>query len=81
MFAKCDAVPSEICSTCLNLSNAGKQRVLSRRCRLQDLLDSVQYSDGVQDVDYSILIVISVVLYSDCCKSMKNCRDSAFSYF
>ena len=22
-----------------------------------------------------VLIVISVVLYSDCCKSMKNCRD------
>ena len=26
-----------------------------------------------------VLIVISVVLYSDCCKSMKNCRDWAFS--
>ena len=26
-----------------------------------------------------VLIVISVVLYSDCCKLMKNCRDSAFS--
>ena len=26
-----------------------------------------------------LLIVISVVLYSDCCKSMKNCRDWAFS--
>ena len=26
-----------------------------------------------------VLIVISVVLYSDCCKSTKNCRDWAFS--
>ena len=38
-------------------------------------------SFGIQDVDYRILIVISVVLYSDSCKSMKNCRDSASSYF
>ena len=30
-------------------------------------------------VDYRLLIVISVVLYSDCFKSTKNCRDSAFS--
>ena len=51
MFAKCDAVPNEICSTCLNLSHAGKQRVLSRSCRLQDLLDYV-HSDCVQDLDY-----------------------------
>ena len=34
----------------------------------------VQYSDCVQDLDYRMLIVLSVVL-CDCCKPMNNCRD------
>ena len=34
----------------------------------------VQYSDCVQDLDYRILIVLSVVT-CDCCKPMSNCRD------
>ena len=38
----------------------------------------VQYSDCVQDLDYRILIVLSVVT-CDCCKPMNNCRDWAFS--
>ena len=38
----------------------------------------VQYSDCVQDLDYRILIVLSVVL-SDCRKPMNNSRDPAFS--
>ena len=36
----------------------------------------VKYSDCVQDLDYRILIVLSVVT-CDCCKPMKNCQ--AFS--
>ena len=39
----------------------------------------VQYSDCVQDLDYRILIVLSVVT-SDWCKPMNHCRDWAFSH-
>ena len=38
----------------------------------------VQYSDCVQDLDYRILIVLSVVT-CDCCEPMNDCRDWAFS--
>ena len=37
----------------------------------------VIYSDCVQDLDYRILIVLSVVTRG-CCKPMNNCRDWAF---
>ena len=39
----------------------------------------VQCSDCVQDLDYRILIVLSVVT-CDCCKPMNNCRNWAFSH-
>ena len=48
-------------------SRCGHGVVIAKMCY-------VQYSDCVQDLDYRILIVLSVVL-SDCRKPMKNCRD------
>ena len=39
----------------------------------------VQYSDCVQDLDYRVLIALSVVT-CDCCKPTNHCRDWAFSH-
>ena len=39
----------------------------------------VQYSDCVQDLDYRMLIALSVVK-CDCCKPMNHCRDWGFSH-
>ena len=59
-----------------NLSHAEKQSghgvVVSKICY-------IKYSDCVQDLDYRILIVLSLVT-CDCCKPMNNCRDWAFSH-
>ena len=57
----------------------GKTRLMqrSRRCGHGVVISKmcyVQYSDCVQDLDYKILIVLSVVL-SDCRKPLNNCRD------
>ena len=59
--------------TCLMQRNrrCGHGVVVSKICY-------VQYSDCVQDLDYRILIVLSVVT-CDCCKPMNNCRNWAFS--
>ena len=56
----------------------GKTRLMqrSRKCGDGVLISKmcyVQYSDCVQDLDYKILIVLSVVT-CDCCKPMNNCR-------
>ena len=62
LLASC---PSLRCSYEINQSHAKKQSFRSRSC-------------GLQDLDYRILIVLSVVL-CDCCKPMNTCRDWAFS--
>ena len=60
--------------TCLRQRSKrfGHRVVVSKICY-------VQYSDCVQDLDYRILIVLSVVR-CDCCKRMNNCRDSRLSF-
>ena len=50
-----------VAATEKNLSHAERQSFRSRSC-------------GLQELDYRILIALSVVL-CDCCKPMNNCRD------